>query len=930
MAVIEIRLEAGKLDLLPDAEKNFYITKQIYDLKDLNTRNASFSKQLTVPRNLNNITLLEDNLTEFAAYSNNAYTYVPCEVFMKGYPALNDGRLFVVSEDRIGRTITIVVLGGVVDFFEQLSDKSLSALNFPEYDMDWTLSNLSAFTNTTEGLLIGRNMNFSNEDRSTALSEGEDSDIDHGTDINFMGSWFYFHSITQRILDNIVGFDFDLTELTTDSVYMKLCAFLKTTIRFDNFTAIEGVTSSVRQSSFLHKPFGADDFHATFDTVQVDDPIGTWNPTTHEYDIVTAGYYDINVDLRISSSYPGRQSDQVVSFASVKINDETIFTQQLINFTRDMVNKNTVFLNIGDKVYVELGGTFVIGKKTVYDGYLSVKGSGNVDSNFVRISDYMPNMSQKDFIKEIFKMFNIFPSYENGVIKFLKWDKIPEKQPFDITEFVDTGKPIVTTGSISSYAQTNYMTYSNDEDVISSGLNTSFPMLSQDLTLDKIAIQSKFSGSDSSSYGGGQELSAPLFEMSYSKVVGNKMNTTAGSDEISTNGAAHNLNVGDVIFLRNTNDTGSQGRRVIIAVGSESEAAVDVAMLDTTFHDWEFRTHKKRSIGLRFGLAAQIGSPSTTLREGGSSISGLTMKSVGFPDEIKWSGLKEAYYNNLVDMLRKPLVASFWLRLPNAVFHSLTPLQPVYVQNRPYYINKIEQYNYTKLCRTELIEIKEGSDASPVPSYNVSNESIIIGNWVDGLPDVTQQYNIYNNGAGSQTVDITLKDGTDLSEWSLDKAQVILPDTFDAELITLSFTGSATLGSREVTLNFLNQDGLNIERTARVDVFSDASYNFTPNPMDYGIVEDQNTVFDALLENTGEVSIDFDLSTITGTNAIAFTFVGVTPVGPFTLVAGASQVIQVNFRKNNGVLGINTAQFDVETSTGGLGNTTVQLTAERI
>ena len=54
MAIIEIQLTDGSLDLLEGTEKSFYITKQIHDLRDLNTRNATFSKTIKIPRTNNN------------------------------------------------------------------------------------------------------------------------------------------------------------------------------------------------------------------------------------------------------------------------------------------------------------------------------------------------------------------------------------------------------------------------------------------------------------------------------------------------------------------------------------------------------------------------------------------------------------------------------------------------------------------------------------------------------------------------------------------------------------------------------------------------------------------------------------------------------------------------------------------------------------
>jgi hypothetical protein len=278
-------------------------------------------------------------------------------------------------------------------------------------------------------------------------------------------------------------------------------------------------------------------------------------------------------------------------------------------------------------------------------------------------------------------------------------------------------------------------------------------------------------------------------------------------------------------------------------------------------------------------------------------------------------------------MLRKPTTAQVWLRLPNAIFNNLTLLQPIYFQSKRYYLNKLEQYNNEKLCRAELVEIKNAKVTPLSSGYFVSAPGDFLGYWGTAYPSVTQEYLVFNNSETEQTIDITLAGGTGTGEWSIDKTQVIL-DSETGEVVTLSFNGSVTLGNRTVDLTFTNQDTLITIRPAVVDVVEVPLYSVTPNPMAYGSVGTP-TNLSTIIENTGNLDVEIDLTAITGTDASQFTFITPTPGGPFTLIPGATQEVRIRFIPN-GTTGPKTAECTAESSTPGAVNTLVNITATEI
>ena len=263
-----------------------------------------------------------------------------------------------------------------------------------------------------------------------------------------------------------------------------------------------------------------------------------------------------------------------------------------------------------------------------------------------------------------------------------------------------------------------------------------------------------------------------------------------------------------------------------------------------------------------------------------------------------------------------------WFRLPNAIFHSLTLLQPVYVKNRRWYLNKLEQYNHTRLCRAELIQIKQAQSTPLSDTYFVSAPGEFLGNWADLLPPITQEYLVFNSGQIDQTIDMTLQGGTGVGEWSIDFAQFIL-EPGESDTVTLSFNGSVTLGNRSVELLFVSASAFETLRPALVGVVTNIAYTVTPLLVDWGVEAGNNVTQDTIIENTGLVDIEFDLSAITGDTG-NFGFVAPTPGGLFTLSPGFSQIIRINFSKQGGT-GIKTGQFIVEPTTPGADDTTVDL-----
>ena len=91
---LEIITDRGTLDLYDGAEFEFYVTRQIHDLKDLETRNADFSKTIKIPPTPGNLAILEAYVATSGEY------VIPCQVVLAGITIAPKAKLLIY-----GRTV---------------------------------------------------------------------------------------------------------------------------------------------------------------------------------------------------------------------------------------------------------------------------------------------------------------------------------------------------------------------------------------------------------------------------------------------------------------------------------------------------------------------------------------------------------------------------------------------------------------------------------------------------------------------------------------------------------------------------------------------------------------------------------------------------------------------------------------------------------
>ena len=326
--------------------------------------------------------------------------------------------------------------------------------------------------------------------------------------------------------------------------------------------------------------------------------------------------------------------------------------------------------------------------------------NGETITTTINPQDYFPDISQRDFIREIFKLQNIIAVEANNVVTLKYFKGLETATSQNLVLNTDNTKTIYNT--FKTYSQTNELKYSDDDIVEGTDYDSSFLVNSDTLPLSGTIIQSKF------------------FPCDVGETISTKVRAAVGCWEVESFRSDHNFHfttgtidftvsqsasvkIGDLVSF------GAQGYRRIITLNADA----DVGTVDRVFTStgtWQrpfYLRYKANNRSLNIvSVEDQAGSYSFKIN-GELILSNNPYKRAEFTTAMKWDNLKTEYYQLLVDSMEKPFIIKAWINIPTISLLTLNPLAPVYVEdyNAYFYINKLEQWRLNTSARVELIEI---------------------------------------------------------------------------------------------------------------------------------------------------------------------------------------------------------------------------------
>jgi hypothetical protein len=321
--------------------------------------------------------------------------------------------------------------------------------------------------------------------------------------------------------------------------------------------------------------------------------------------------------------------------------------------------------------------------------------NGETITTTINPQDYFPDISQRDFVREIFKLQNIVAVEANNVVTLKYFKGLETATSQNLVLNTDNTKTIYNT--FKTYSQTNELKYSDDDIVEGTDFDSSFSVNSETLPLSGTIIQSKFFPCDL-----GEALvpnvrsTVAAWDVEYFKSAVN-FNPSSGTLNFTTNHPFEG-NVGDIVD--------SIGRIVTLDATKESGTVSTNFTSSTSVNIPPYYRYKSNGRTMQV-VSIEDASLYNMHYNGAVFSSNQPAKRAEFTTAMKWDNLKTEYYQLLVDSMEKPFIVQAWINIPTISLLTLNPLAPVYVEdyNAYFYINKLEQWRLNTSARVELIEI---------------------------------------------------------------------------------------------------------------------------------------------------------------------------------------------------------------------------------
>jgi len=498
-------IEGFEADTLGDIDVEF--TFSIADITDIERRNTSYSKTLTLPSTANNQQLF-GNIFDIAvsndintAFPNVGLNFNPArqakaQIFLDNVKIF-DGVLRLSKVNNLEGNIVyeVNVFGRLRDILDALGDKTLADLNFNNYDHPWTRSEIQDSWQRTEWELGAKNYVYPLVDYGYGVD-------DSGTIVypiqNFKPAVFVTE-ILRRIFSEA---GFTINAEIFESVYFKKLILLTSekTVTKEVSILLEQANTLFSSQITTQQTFSHPlvfDFLST-DGFEVTDG-GTRFNWVKEQEINTGLTFNAEIVL-----YPlAVPTDNIWNLQILKNEapfltaTETVSFNQLSQQFNWSVNlSGGVTLQPGDTFRVVLAGAVLGGglEGEFINTQVDIAASGNLtigntvptaldleEGDLMKISFTLPkSMKQRDFLKSIISMYNLYITQDRlqtsilEIVPYNDFFKAFKNEALDWTDKLDQSQEISITPLSELSAKEYRFSFDDDQDYWSNFYKTKF------------------------------------------------------------------------------------------------------------------------------------------------------------------------------------------------------------------------------------------------------------------------------------------------------------------------------------------------------------------------------------------------------------------------------------------------------------------------
>ena len=450
---IQILTNKGTLDLAQGADRDFYVTRQIHDLNNFESRNADFTKTIKVPATPNNIDIL-DAYTGSAGAVNQT---IPCQILMDGITIAPSAKLLffrsIVNNAEIGYEVNI--LYGNFNLFDDITAGDISDINWQDLAFSLLPTTYVLLSqNTTD--LVTPIADWVTRASNAVMSEPSVSptlDIE----INATGFFLYTKEIIRRIASEAGYTVVYGANMPADYDLLALACPVSQMYEIEALSQIS--FSSTANKSGPDQVVDGATVRATFQSV-AGDPLNQWSNITHEWTIQNPDTLTIRVEgiYSIDNGSAGLPPSEFVIYQN--LNPIATFLMSQADLNDEPFSFSTkVGVLAGDVIYCEIVAQAGGNNDTATlhtNSHFTISTPGADVSNDVRPGEWVPQISKSDFMASILKLFNLVMQTDDisSVITIEPFDNIYSGKEQDLSVFLDAGlNDIVRENAISSIAQ---------------------------------------------------------------------------------------------------------------------------------------------------------------------------------------------------------------------------------------------------------------------------------------------------------------------------------------------------------------------------------------------------------------------------------------------------------------------------------------------
>jgi len=476
------------LDLYQDTE--FWITKQVHDLRDLNTRNGDITRQITLPKTAKN----EDTLQAYFYSPNNRASYagLPVIVTYDGVDLIQNGRLYWVNTTK--ESIEVVIFNANTELFNLIGE-SLSALDTSSYDFTFDQAGAQGIKSNTTGAVMAR-ADWLGIEGSRKLSNDQGSPgLVNPVNINWGGFFFYAKIITNA------GFS-----LNTDNLDTNLWDSLAISCPVTEFAQQDGLNINAEVEETGGQLITSD---GRISLQVVSDPDTIFSgPSNYQYSVSVNDSVRLTVNLGITITGSGGAVFRLINGSTVlkqESADPRVTGTCQFSWLLDS-DSDTSGVYYLDVVIQEA-------EVTIDSAQFKIESLGAAQSKDLIVANYLPEITQAEALKSILAFQNIILKTNplTKEVSLLSFKNIKAQEPQDWSEKLLLNFDIVKGNSLEYYNK-NYFKYSDNEDLERTGYNSFYQFDDNRLQKEGVVIELPFEAADTSKYFTNSDNNAALMD----------------------------------------------------------------------------------------------------------------------------------------------------------------------------------------------------------------------------------------------------------------------------------------------------------------------------------------------------------------------------------------------------------------------------------